>query len=373
MAWLAVQTFTSTYAGKEKGARRRRKLGGHPRQQLHQVLFRGLGIAQMELDGLEGVDDRPHRQRARLGLDTEHVSNEKVPLPVFELVPHLDAEKERALEQGSVPRVERLMEVAHHIDGSPLTELVNQLPVHAGDEHRLPDGTAALRYDGMNAEVSMEGHEHAARPRNPSVDEKGRLIRGAAREPAHDHRVWKSFVEAFEERTGVPALRVEEGDDQLGLSAVRGQSGPKVPPLQMTSEFRAEGLSVGLDARQAGGGEAEGGSTLELPVAADDASGGGADHQRARKGGGQSRGKGVINPGDREREDQVGVGPGEALTNLVDERCRGSGKVVIQRGVRGPAHVDTTPRSPPTVKRGPSASYLAGLGSPSLGAHCSPG
>src|SRR5690349_15335408 len=78
MVRLAVEVPPAAAAGDEKTAARLLRLGGHSVQEMIEILRRGLGVADLELQGLPHLEQRTHHQRIRVGIEPHQIADEEI-------------------------------------------------------------------------------------------------------------------------------------------------------------------------------------------------------------------------------------------------------------------------------------------------------
>ena len=71
-------------------------------QRSGQIFIRGLGVAQLELEGLAGPGIGPHRQGAAFGIGRQQVADKKVAPPKILLV-FINNEAQKDIEFGTFP------------------------------------------------------------------------------------------------------------------------------------------------------------------------------------------------------------------------------------------------------------------------------
>jgi len=219
----AVEPRTATQTRKEQRPVRRPHppaLGLVVREPLVEVFGGSLRIAQVELHDQALAQRRRDRQRARVWVGGRHVADQEVAAPVRrEIRTHLDAEKERRLQQCAIARIGALEEVADHLQRRTPVHLDEHVVIaRARHEHRLSDRAASLRDDAVHPHVALE--RDADEPVTvDAIPEEERVLAGAFRPAGEttDHRAVREVgVQLPHQRLGVAAPRVGE-EHEVGI------------------------------------------------------------------------------------------------------------------------------------------------------------
>src|SRR5262245_53182560 len=142
MVGTAEEVLATAETREEQGAGRGDR---RTAEQRVEILGRSTRVAQMELYDHPRTQQRADREASALPIDAEHVADEEVAVPIRLLLAHHEAEEERVAEQCAVALGGMLVEMGQDGRGTAAVDLVQQVAVGAGDEHRVADRAASLR------------------------------------------------------------------------------------------------------------------------------------------------------------------------------------------------------------------------------------
>ena len=136
-----------------------------------EILFGRTGVAEEELHDLHRAQRRPNRDGAGLGIHAHQVAHEQLAFAVFHRVAHLDADEERVTQQLLIARRQGGEQLAKHFQRRLSIDFEQHVALAPCGDHRLADGPAPLRHDGLDREVAGEGHAHGAAAPRPRPKE----------------------------------------------------------------------------------------------------------------------------------------------------------------------------------------------------------
>src|SRR5215210_2137669 len=128
-----------------------------------EVFGRGLGVAEVEADAHPLLQVLPYGDGAAARVHADEVPDQEVPHPRFlaELV-HQDPDEERRAREVAVALVEGGEELLQRLERGSAVELIEEVPVAAGDLHQFSYGPAALGDDGVEGDVAAQGDADGA-------------------------------------------------------------------------------------------------------------------------------------------------------------------------------------------------------------------
>jgi NAD(P)-dependent dehydrogenase (short-subunit alcohol dehydrogenase family) len=116
-----------------------------------QVLIGRLRVPDVELDGLADLDLVAHRDGPRVGVGADHTADQEVaPARLGPVLVDDHAQLQALGQQLLIPGGQRGGHLAQPDQRRTPAELVDQAALGAGDDVRVPDGTAALGDQGMD-------------------------------------------------------------------------------------------------------------------------------------------------------------------------------------------------------------------------------
>jgi NAD(P)-dependent dehydrogenase (short-subunit alcohol dehydrogenase family) len=150
---LGEQPRAAAVAGEQQrpGGSAAAEGSGFALQGAAQVLIGRLRVPDVELDGLADLDLVAHRDGPRVGVGADHAADQEVALARLGPVLVDDHAQLQALgQQLLIPGGQRGGHLAQPDQRRTPAELVDEAAVGAGDDVRVPDGTAALGDQGMD-------------------------------------------------------------------------------------------------------------------------------------------------------------------------------------------------------------------------------
>jgi hypothetical protein len=253
---LAEQAAPAPGAREEERARGRR--GGRVgREEARHVLGRGGRVAHVEADGLPLAEQRPHGDRAPLGVGADDVADEPVAGRVGRPQRRRrHADVQRPLHELAVGLGQLLVELAQDLERRPPVDPLEEVHAALRDRHGLADRPAPLGHDGVERHRPAERHPHGPAREEPLVEEQ-RVVAPPGRQAAHLQARRPGVVEPLEQRARVHARGVAEEQEpgqRRGARRDREPGGPLARARVLVGEVLAldvEGVErhVGQDAR----------------------------------------------------------------------------------------------------------------------------
>ena len=132
-------------------------------QHCRQILGRGIGVPQVELDQLALLQHLADGQRPAAVVHAHHVADEKVPLSWFvnELVHH-NAQEEGVAHQSLVPLRKGGEQGPEDVQRCFAVQRFQHVAPALGDAHGLADWAAPLRHHRVDGDVAVQGDPHCA-------------------------------------------------------------------------------------------------------------------------------------------------------------------------------------------------------------------
>ena len=240
-----------------------------------------------------------------------------------------------------------MIELHQHLHGRPVVQLGEAVAAAAGDGRGAADRSAALGDDGVDGDVSLQGHPHASGAVHVSVEEEAVSLQHRGESANLGRPGGVGVVQALHQGTGVEgggAARIDEQQEvrrgrRLDSQALHpalwsGVQVGKVPRLKV----KGVDLDIGKDGRHQG----EAGPLLDLATAADDARGGAAEEGLGRQVALDELGDPVVGlfvvVGDKS-EDEIGAVPSQLSGDFPFQLGSGSGGVRLTGDGGGPLHV----------------------------------
>lgn len=142
-------------------------------EEVNEFLIGGLGIAEVELDGLAGADRAGDSHDAGRLIDTHDVGDEEIAqLEVGFVFIHRDADMQSLTGEGLIFSGEFGVEFTEGGEGRLSGNFVNDVVVGFGDDVGLTDGTTALRDDVIDAASAAQDEPDAPFTEDLIVEEE---------------------------------------------------------------------------------------------------------------------------------------------------------------------------------------------------------
>ena len=257
---------------------------GIPLQHRRQVLRRRVRVPKVELHQLPFLEHLADGQHPAALVHPHHVADQEVPLlRLVDQRVHHHTKEQRVLHQVPVFLVRLLEQPPQHVDRLLAVQFHQEVPVAAGDAHRLPDRPAPLRHHRLHHDVSRQRNANRARVVVIPSQEQPILTRTLARagQPAYLGGRREGVVHPQQQVLRRERHRVHQ---QHELRLVRRIDPEGLVPLvwpcvQAWQRVPLQSDRVDVHARQAGRSQRHRRLLLHLGSSSDDAAAGAAQHQ----------------------------------------------------------------------------------------------